>query len=90
MVLDILHVFTSFFAVLNDVAVDTARSDFLWRTPLECAGSVCHIIHREANGLAGGGWERQELINTLIPSVNGMGGRLSSLKMSIVWKAFVN
>lgn len=55
MVLDILHVFTSFFAVLNDVAIDAARSDFLWRTPLECTGSVCHIIHRETSGLAGGG-----------------------------------
>ncbi|TNN83323.1 hypothetical protein EYF80_006304 [Liparis tanakae] len=41
--------------ILNDVTVDAAGSDLLWRTPLESTGSVGHIVHRETSGLAGGG-----------------------------------
>lgn len=39
---------------------------------------------RRMGSLVGAAREEEELINALIPSVNGMGGRLSSLKMSSV------
>lgn len=50
-------IFTSSFAVLERVSVDSARAHFLRRTPLERTGGVGHILHCQANGLAGGGWE---------------------------------
>lgn len=52
-----VFIFTSSFAVLENVSVDSARAHFLRRTPLERTGSVGHILHCQANGLAGGGWE---------------------------------
>lgn len=77
-------IFTSSFAVLQNISVDSARAHFLRRTPLERAGGVGHILYRQADGLAGGGWGGRGLISMLMSQVNEMRGGLSSLRMSIV------
>lgn len=43
---------TSFLAVLNDVAIQASGSDLLWSKPLQGAGAVRHIVHRQTRRLA--------------------------------------